>query len=240
MIKNIFLLFVSLCFSVAAFSQPMSAATIWSADGNSYTILERAKIVKVELPSMNKTTLVDGEKLFPKDSLNPRQISSFQWASDMGKVLLFVNTETLYHKTTSEVWLYDMKTSALIQLGKNLRQSGIMYAKFSPDASQVAYVYQDKSANKVVYNIYTENLQDGKIKQLTFDTRDRCINSTFDWVYAEELFCKDGFRWSPDGKSIAFWNIDASKVRNYLMLNTTDSTYSFTVPVEYPKAGEDP
>jgi hypothetical protein len=101
---------------MAAFTQPMSAATIWSADGNSYTILERAKIVKVELPSMNKTTLVDGEKLFPKDSLNPRQVSSFQWSFDMGKVLLFVNTETMYHKTTGEVWLYDMKTSDLKQL----------------------------------------------------------------------------------------------------------------------------
>ena len=240
MTKNIFLQLVSLCFSIAAFSQPMSAGNIWSADGNSYTILEKTKIVKVELPSMNKTTLVDGEKLFPKDSLNPRQISSFQWSFDMGKALLYVNTETLYHKTTGEVWLYDMKTSASIQLGKNLRQNGLMYAKFSPDASQVAYVYQDKSDNKVVYNLYTENLLTGKVKQLTFDTHDRCINGTFDWVYAEELFCKDGFRWSPDSKSIAYWNIDASQVRNYLMLNTTDSTYSFTVPVEYPKAGEDP
>ncbi len=93
---------------------------------------------------------------------------------------------------------------------------------------------------KVVYNMYVENLADSKIKQLTFDTRDRSINGTFDWVYAEELFCNDGFRWSPDGSAIAYWNIDASKVSNYLMLNTTDSIYPFTVPVEYPVAGEDP
>ncbi len=239
--KRFFLVLAILAFSSLAFSQYMGGGImLWTADGNSYTTLEKGKIVKVELPSMNKTTLIDAEKLFPKDSIHPRQISSFQWSANEDKALLFVNTETLYHKTTGEVWLYIPKTGTLKQMGKGLRQDGLMYAKFSPDASNVAYVYQDKSKNKVVYNLYAENLLNGKIKQLTFDNRDRSINGTFDWVYAEELMCKDGFRWSPDGKNIAFWNIDASQVRNYLMLNTTDSTYSFTVPVEYPKAGEDP
>jgi dipeptidyl-peptidase 4 len=239
--KRFFLLLAVMALSAAAFSQPTGGGSMnWAPDGNSYTTIEKGKIVKVELPSMNKTTLIESEKLFPKDSIHPRQISAFQWSANDEKVLLFVNTETQYHKTTGEVWLYVIKTGTLKQLGKGLRQEGLMYAKFSPDAGNVAYVYQDKSKNKVVYNLYVENLISGKIKQLTFDTRDRCINGTFDWVYSEELFCKDGFRWNPDGKSIAYWNIDASQVRNYLMLNTTDSTYSFTVAVEYPKAGEDP
>ena len=239
--KKFFLLLAVLAFSSFAFSQPMGGGLmIWSPDGNSYTTLEKGKIVKVEMPSMNKTTLIESEKLFPKDSIHPRQLSSFLWSANEDKCLLLINTVTVYHKTTGEVWLYQPKSGTLKQLGKSLRQDGLMYAKFSPDANSVAYVYQDKSKNKVVYNLYVENLLTGKIKQLTFDTRDRSINGTFDWVYAEELMCKDGFRWSPDGKSIAFWNIDASQVRNYLMLNTTDSTYSFTVPVEYPKAGEDP
>jgi dipeptidyl-peptidase-4 len=66
------------------------------------------------------------------------------------------------------------------------------------------------------------------------------INGTFDWVYEEELACRDGFRWSPDSKSIAYWKIDANAIRNFLMINNTDSIYSFTVPVEYPKVGESP
>jgi dipeptidyl-peptidase-4 len=239
--KRFLLLLAIIAFSGLAFSQPMGGGVMnWSPDGNSYTTLEKGKIVKVELPSMTKTTLVEAEKLFPKDSIHPRQLNSFQWSAKEDKCLLLINTLTVYHKTTGEVWLYQPKSGTLKQLGKSLRLDGLMYAKFSPDASSVAYVYQDKSKNKVVYNLYVENILTGKIKQLTFDTRDRSINGTFDWVYAEELMCKDGFRWSPDGKSIAYWNIDASQVRNYLMLNTTDSTYSFTVPVEYPKAGEDP
>ena len=66
------------------------------------------------------------------------------------------------------------------------------------------------------------------------------INGTFDWVYEEEFFCRDGFRWGPDSKSIAYWQIDANKIRDYYMLNTTDSVYSKVIPVEYPKVGEPP
>ncbi len=80
----------------------------------------------------------------------------------------------------------------------------------------------------------------GTTKALTTDGTDRLINGTFDWVYEEEFDCRDGFRWSPDGKSIAYWQIDATKIRNFLMINNTDSIYSYTIPVEYPKVGQDP
>lgn len=235
--------FIALVFSLIAnfaFAQPGGPSVIWSADGNSYSILDRGKIMKTELPSLIKTTLVDLNPMFPEDAPIPRVVSGFEWAENKPLVLLFVNTETLYHKTTGEVWVYDTISKKLSQLGKSLRTNGLMHAKLSPDGNMAAYVYQDKSNNKVVYNLYVEDLMNGSIKPLTFDTRDRVINGTFDWVYAEELSCEDGFRWSPDGTRIAYWNIDASQVRNYLMLNTTDSTYSFTVPVEYPKVGEDP
>ncbi|RYY35547.1 MAG: S9 family peptidase, partial [Sphingobacteriaceae bacterium] len=91
------------------------------------------------------------------------------------------------------------------------------------------------------HNIYLEDLTLNTIKALTTDGTQKLINGTFDWAYEEEFACRDGFRWSPDGQHIAYWQIDASKIKNYLMLNTTDSlVYSYVVPVEYPVAGEDP
>ncbi|HEX9564643.1 MAG TPA: DPP IV N-terminal domain-containing protein, partial [Gemmatimonadaceae bacterium] len=48
---------------------------------------------------------------------------------------------------------------------------------------------------------------------------------------------RDGFRWSPDGERIAYWQLDASGVRDFLLINNTDSLYSFTIPIQYPKAG---
>jgi dipeptidyl-peptidase-4 len=120
----------------------------------------------------------------------------------------------------------------LIKVGKDKPASSLMFAKFSPDGSKVAYVSK--------HNLYVDDLASRSTKTLTTDGTDRLINGTFDWVYEEEFDCRDGFRWSPDGKTIAYWQLDASKIRNFLMINNTDSIYSFNVPVEYPKVGQDP
>ncbi len=47
----------------------------------------------------------------------------------------------------------------------------------------------------------------------------------------------DGWRWAPDGESIAYWQLDAEGIGVFNMINTTDSIYSFTIPVQYPKVG---
>jgi len=240
MFRNTFIALIFSLITTVIIAQPGGVSVKWLPDGNSFITMEPGKIVKTELPSMKKTLLVDLKPLFPADAPELRNVDGFEWSEAKPVILLNVNTETLYHKTTGEVWVYDTVQKKLTQLGKGLRTNGLMHAKLSPDGSKAAYVYQYRSNGQVVYNLYVEDLSNGMIKQLTFDTRDRCINGTFDWVYAEELSCEDGFRWSPDGSHIAYWNIDASKIRNYLMLNTTDSTYSFTVPVEYPKVGENP
>jgi len=104
---------------------------------------------------------------------------------------------------------------------------------YFPDGTKAAYTSE--------HNVYVEDLSTGASKCLTSTGGSRkLINGTFDWVYEEELDCRDGFRWSPDGRHIAYWQIDANKIRDYLMLNTTDSIYPFVIPVEYPKAGDKP
>jgi dipeptidyl-peptidase-4 len=107
-----------------------------------------------------------------------------------------------------------------------------MFAKFSPDRSKVAYVSE--------YNLYVDDLVSNNQKQLTQDGNRKFINGTFDWVYEEEFFCRDGFRWSPDSRQIAYWQIDARKTKDYLMIDISDSIYPFVKPVEYPIAGEPP
>jgi dipeptidyl-peptidase-4 len=93
----------------------------------------------------------------------------------------------------------------------------------------VAYVRQN--------DLYVEDVTTGAITRLTRDGSRTIINGTFDWVYEEELSLRDGFRWSPDGKSIAYWQLDASGVKDFNLIDDTDSLYSFVNPVQYPKAG---
>jgi dipeptidyl-peptidase-4 len=64
------------------------------------------------------------------------------------------------------------------------------------------------------------------------------INGTFDWVYEEELNLRDGFRWSPDGQSLAFWQIDVEGVKSFHLVHNVEGLYSRVQSIPYPKAGE--
>jgi dipeptidyl-peptidase 4 len=48
---------------------------------------------------------------------------------------------------------------------------------------------------------------------------------------------RDGFRWSPDGRTIAYWQFDQSGVGIFSLINTTDSLYPVITKIPYPKAG---
>ena len=104
-----------------------------------------------------------------------------------------------------------------------------MFARFSPDGSRVGYVREG--------DLYVESVADGRIVRLTADASRTRVNGTTDWVYEEEFGLRDAFRWSPDGRRIAYWQFDMTGVRDFLLINDTDSLYSFTIPIQYPKAG---
>ena len=86
-------------------------------------------------------------------------------------------------------------------------------------------------------NIYVEDLKTEAIKQITTDGGKNIINGTFDWVYEEELDDRDGFRWSPDGESIAYWHSDTKDVGTFYLINNVADIYSKPIPLPYPKVG---
>ncbi len=163
----------------------------------------------------------------------PDNFDRIVWSDDKKMCLFFTNTQRVWRgRTRGDYWYYNLASKQGHQLGKGLSPASLMFAKISPNGQSAAYVSK--------HNIYVEDLVSGQITPLTSDGTDRVINGTFDWVYEEELACRDGFRWSPDSKQIAFWRLDASDIRFFDMIDNTDSLYSFVVPVEYPKAGQDP
>ena len=218
--------------TAAAWAQ--SAGTQWTKDGYGYLQVRPDSVVQLDIRHPDQVhTLLSKRQLTPAGQTVPLAVRRVALSEDGRLVLLNTNTKKVWrYDTRGDYWVYNTGSKQLAQLGKGRPTSSLMFAKFSPDGSRVAYVSG--------HNLFVESLADHAITQLTTDGTDKLINGTFDWVYEEELNCRDGFRWSPDGQRLAYWQLDATKTRHYLMLNTTDQLYPFTVPVEYPVVGEDP
>lgn len=205
----------------------------WAKDGKSYYRVEGGEIVQYALPANTKTVVVSKEKLTPAGQSKPLPITTYTLIDNGKRVLLYTNSKKVWrYNTRGDYWLLDMNNNSLKQLGKGRPESSLMFAKISPDGKKAAYVSE--------YNLYVEDLATGAVKPLTTGGHRKLINGTFDWAYEEEFFCRDGFRWSPDSRQIGYWQIDARQVKDYLMINNTDSIYPVAVPVEYPIAGEPP
>jgi len=225
-------------FSSNEFSSESFGPVRWLEDGSGYTTLERAggnkeglDIVKYEPGTGNRAILVPSDRLIPPGEESPLHIDDYAWSTDGKKLLVFTNTKRVWRQNTrGDYWVLDLTSGNLKQLGIFAEPSTLMFAKFAPDNEKTGYVVEN--------NIYVEDIETGRITQLTFDGSRTMINGTFDWVYEEEFGLRDGFRWSPDGKFIAYWQLDASGVRDFYMINNTDSLYSFIIPVQYPKVGE--
>lgn len=230
-LSRILSVLILVLFSLSALSQ--GGDLRWSKSGNSYYKVERNQLVEYSLPLNKPVVILTREQLTPEGKSGALAINYFNFSDDQQKVLIFTNTTKVWRlNTKGDYWVFDRTGGKLTQIGKTMPQSSLMFAKFSPDGKSVAYVSNS--------NIYVEDLATSLIKPVTTDGTTTLINGTFDWVYEEEFACRDGFRWSPDSKKIAFWQIDAGKIRKYYMINNTDSVYSRMIPIEYPKTGQDP
>ena len=146
--------------------------------------------------------------------------------------LEFTNRQRVWrYATRGDYWLVNTATGEKRQLGAQLPEASLMFAKISPDGKWVAYVSKN--------NIYMEacSMTDTSITPLTTDGSETIVNGTFDWVYEEEFDCRDGFRWSSDSRYIAFWQSDTEGTGWFEIINNVDSIYPTVSRFPYPKAG---
>ena len=225
-------------FASREFQQDYMSPIQWIQAGEAYLMVEyndkgQNELIKYQTSTSGAEPYLTAQQLTPPDDTQTLEIESFTLSKDESKVLIFTNSARVWRSNTrGDYWVYDFNDGQLKQLGKSFPPSTLMFAKFSADNRSVSYVMD--------FNLYLEDFVSGTIKQLTTDGNREVINGTFDWVYEEEFGCRDGFRWSPDGSQIAYWQLDASKTGNYNMINYTDSIYSQVIPIQYPKVGQDP
>ncbi|HYG01638.1 MAG TPA: DPP IV N-terminal domain-containing protein, partial [Chryseosolibacter sp.] len=227
--KYIILVVLFLFVTAIANTQPLR----WAPDGKSFYRIETNEIALYTLPAASRTVFVGADLLTPSGQESPLEVEEFSLSNDQKRILIYTDSRQVWRiNTRGNYWVLEPAKKSLKKLGASLAESSLMFAKFSPDGTKVAYVSN--------YNLFVEDLASGKITQLTTDGNRKFINGTFDWVYEEEFACRDGFRWSPDSKSLAYWQIDARDTKDFYMINNTDSVYSRIIPVEYPKVGQMP
>jgi len=232
------ILTVERIFDSREFSPERFGPARWMKDGESYTTLEPSAALKggrdlvlYRAGTGAREVLVSASKLIPPGASEPLVIENYDWSPD-GKVLIvFTNSKRVWRQNTrGDFWICELRSGRLRRLGADFEPSTLMFAKLSPDGAMAAYVVHN--------NIYAEDLATGRVRQLTFDGGEDIINGTSDWVYEEEFDVRDGFRWSPDSRSIAFWHFDTSGVPVFTMIDNTDSLYPRLVRFKYPVAGE--
>ncbi len=211
----------------------------WStAGGRKYTAVYRSEafadakdIIEVDALANNRQVLVSASQLIPSGKSRPLEVEEYQWSSDRNLVLIFTNSRKVWRTNTrGDYYLLNRTSGTLRQLGADLPESSLMFAKFSPDGQNVAYHSQG--------DIYLESTVKGQVRKLTESTSSETINGTSDWVYEEEFDLKDGFRWSPDSKKIAYWQFDTAGVEEFTLINNTDSLYPTLKRFKHTKAGQ--
>jgi dipeptidyl-peptidase-4 len=201
----------------------------WIENGRAYSTIERGDLVRYDTATGDRTVLIAAKDLTPPRF--DRALRPEQSGSKNGNLMLFAaNPRTvMIRKTANDFWVLDKSSGSWHKLGGKTN-SGVLYAKLSPDGACAAYVCSN--------NLYVENISNGAIKRLTTDGSENIINGTSDWVNEEEFYIRDAFEWSRDGRRIAFLQFDQSNVPEFTLINYTDTLYPILTRYHYPKPGQ--
>ncbi|MEW6157727.1 MAG: DPP IV N-terminal domain-containing protein [Verrucomicrobiota bacterium] len=120
--------------------------------------------------------------------------TSFQLTDDGAKILLSLSGR-LYVMDRKSRQIQELKTGAGTMLD----------SKFSPDGRKVSYVRD--------YDVYVFDLQSQREQRITTGGSERVSHGLAEFVAQEEMNRFSGYWWSPDSKSIAYQESDASDVK---------------------------
>ncbi|MCB2208516.1 MAG: S9 family peptidase [Bacteroidetes bacterium] len=198
-------------------------------NGEQYTMIKNGSLVVYDYKTGDSvTTMIQSGELSVDGEDKPIRLSSFSMNKEEDKFLIPTETESIYrHSSKSVNYVWDAKSKMLEVLSEGKQQ----LAEYSPDGQKVAFVRDN--------NLFVKDLASKEEIMVTDDGEfNHIINGTCDWVYEEEFGFTKAFYWSPDGKKIAFYKFDESRVKEYT-LTYYDDLYPELYTYKYPKAGED-
>ena len=210
-------------FSTRGITGHLPESVKWSPDGTrvSYVLAddsgEHKALYYLDVNTGKPAVLVASEKmatLAPPEDTGGRQakddrerdrrsrysVAAYHWAPD-SKHLLF--------DSKGQLWYFTLESGTGIQVTSASEPSGD--PKFSPDGKRLSYTRK--------HNLYVRPLSgESHETQLTStneDDHDNILNGEVDWVYEEELDLHSNYFWSPDGKHIAYMQMNETQVPEY-------------------------
>lgn len=207
-------------------------------EGGGYTTFESATgtgggrdLVRHDPATGTREVLVAAAELIPRGEGSPLTVEDHAWSADRSKLLIYTQSRRVWRTNSrGDYWVLDRSARELRKLGGDAAPSTLMFARFSPDGTRVAYVRER--------NVYVEDLRDHRITALTRTDSPAVINGTFDWVYEEEFGLREGFRWSPDSRHIAYWQLDTTGMKEVPLVDSGAGLYPRVQWIPYPKVGE--
>jgi dipeptidyl-peptidase-4 len=220
-------------FNSTKFAQKSLRSVTWMQDGKAFLFLQtdttkkQTDIWKYDVTSGKRTLIVDASKLVLNDSDKAFKISNYILSPDAKKILFTGVVPARSMKSGGNFYIYDLQTEVFQQLTDT--QAEQMNVKYSPDGKKIGFVRDN--------NIFMIDKETRVETQLTFDGEKHIMNGRFDWVYEEEWSIIDGWLWSPDGKNIAFWQLDERRVPEY-QITDFNPQHPKIETMRYPKAGD--
>lgn len=225
-------------FAPGSFQAKRFGPARWLPGGDSYLLLEdspahqdKQDIVLYHAESGAREVLAGAGQLIPPGETEPLGIEDYTVSPDHRQVLIFTRTQRVWRQNDrGEYWVLSLPGGSLKRLGGPGEAALLKFAKLAPGGTLAAY----QRGN----DLYAEDLESGTVTRLTGDGSATVINGSFDWAYEEEFGIRDGFQWSPDGKSIAYWQIDTAGVPEFTMIDNTGELYPRLTRFPYPKVGQ--
>ena len=209
----------------------------WSPDGSKVSFVQRddsgehGALYYVDVTTGKPAVLVASEKLASlapptsaikderkKEAAQRYSIAAYHWSPDSKKLLF---------DSMGQLWLYSLDNGTAVQITTS--SDAVVDPQFSPDGSRISYVRK--------HNLYVRRVDGGNERTLTKDGDDNLLNGEVDWVYEEELYTRSNYFWSPDGKQIAFLQMNEKEVPTYPITDWMP-THATVDQEKYPQPGD--
>ncbi len=207
----------------------------WTADGESFVAVEAdpqgngSEVWTVGIGTGKRDRQITSAQLVAEGQSKPIEVEDIVWSADGRRALIYTNSQQVWRqRTKGTYYVFDRQAGRLAPVSRG--EGWQQFAKLSPDGTRVGFVRNN--------DLFVTDLATGQETRLTTTGSDTVINGTFDWVYEEELGLQDGWRWSPDGKRIAFWQLNQGRVPVFTWVDDVSALYSRPVALRYPKPGE--